>query len=406
MNNFKTKLVLLLVLITTSTIAQIGIGTRIINPDAMIEVVASNKGILLPRVALLASTSASPLSSHVEGMMVYNTANVGDVSPGYYYNDGSNWVKLTSGQGPQGIQGVAGVNGKSAYELAFANGFNGTESQWLASLVGDTGPQGPAGTNGTNGTNGVGVPTGGSTGQVLAKVNETDYNTQWVTPSGGNDNLGNHIATQNLNMSNNAITNATNITSTGTATLGGNTYPTTTGTNGQVLTTNGAGTLAWSTASGGGSSLQLVVTKTVAQTTQIGNSSSFAADVVNFESANGTGATLTGGNTWTGNNLFTVGAGGAGTYLIQVQLMGGTNLQPPIPMIDMNNTGNSGSNFYGTVYSSVNLQSPHRYRGQLTSVVYMTAGESFQIRALSPSTFIGCDFTTNGSTKVTVVKLN
>ena len=36
-----------------------------------------------------------------------------------------------------------------------------------------------------NGTNGQGVPTGGTTGQVLAKVNATDFNTQWVTPSGG-----------------------------------------------------------------------------------------------------------------------------------------------------------------------------------------------------------------------------
>jgi hypothetical protein len=32
------------------------------------------------------------------------------------------------------------------------------------------------------------VPTGGTTGQVLAKVNATDYNTQWVTPSGGSPN--------------------------------------------------------------------------------------------------------------------------------------------------------------------------------------------------------------------------
>lgn len=31
--------------------------------------------------------------------------------------------------------------------------------------------------NGTNGSNGQGVPVGGTTGQVLAKVNGTDYNT-------------------------------------------------------------------------------------------------------------------------------------------------------------------------------------------------------------------------------------
>ena len=72
-------------------------------------------------------------------------------------------------------------------------------------------------TPGTNGTNGQGVPTGGTANQVLSKVDGTDYNTTWVTP-GGADNLGNHIATTTLNLNSNAITSATNITATGTAT--------------------------------------------------------------------------------------------------------------------------------------------------------------------------------------------
>ena len=41
---------------------------------------------------------------------------------------------------------------------------------------GQQGAQGPAG---------PGVPAGGTAGQVLAKVDGTDYNTEWVTPSGG-----------------------------------------------------------------------------------------------------------------------------------------------------------------------------------------------------------------------------
>lgn len=68
--------------------------------------------------------------------------------------------------GPQGIAGVAGPTGP-------------------AGPAGATGPAGPAGANGTNGTNGVGVPTGGTTGQVLAKSSSADYATQWVTPSAG-----------------------------------------------------------------------------------------------------------------------------------------------------------------------------------------------------------------------------
>lgn len=43
--------------------------------------------------------------------------------------------------------------------------------------IGPTGPQGPAGDDG------VGIPAGGTAGQVLEKVDGTDYNTQWATPS-------------------------------------------------------------------------------------------------------------------------------------------------------------------------------------------------------------------------------
>jgi len=41
---------------------------------------------------------------------------------------------------------------------------------------------GPAGANGAAGADGVGVPTGGTTGQVLAKSSTTDYATAWQAP--------------------------------------------------------------------------------------------------------------------------------------------------------------------------------------------------------------------------------
>ncbi|EGJ99424.1 hypothetical protein [Dysgonomonas gadei] len=54
---------------------------------------SSTKGLLLPRVTLSLTTSFSPLSAHVAGMTVYNTATTGDVTPGYYINDGTRWVR-------------------------------------------------------------------------------------------------------------------------------------------------------------------------------------------------------------------------------------------------------------------------------------------------------------------------
>ena len=57
----------------------------------------------------------------------------------------------------RGGAGGTGVDGASAYEVAVANGFVGTEAEWLASLVGpqgDTGPQGPTGADGADGADG------------------------------------------------------------------------------------------------------------------------------------------------------------------------------------------------------------------------------------------------------------
>lgn len=53
---------------------------------------------------------------------------------------------------------IASTGGDSAYEIAVANGFVGTESEWLDSLEGAPGPTGPAGLTGAPGSGG-GTPT-------------------------------------------------------------------------------------------------------------------------------------------------------------------------------------------------------------------------------------------------------
>lgn len=56
--------------------------------------------------------------------------------------------------------------------------------------TGDTGPQGlkgDTGDTGPAGADGIGVPAGGTTGQILSKKTETDYDTQWVNPTGTAD---------------------------------------------------------------------------------------------------------------------------------------------------------------------------------------------------------------------------
>jgi len=87
----------ILSLITTVSItAQVKIGDNpnTINPNSILEIESTNKGLLLPRIALISTSSPSPLSAHIAGMTVYNTATAGDVVPGYYYNNGSKWIEI------------------------------------------------------------------------------------------------------------------------------------------------------------------------------------------------------------------------------------------------------------------------------------------------------------------------
>jgi hypothetical protein len=53
-------------------------------------------------------------------------------------------------QGPKGDKGDPGDDGLSAYQIAVANGFSGTEAEWLASLEGPQGPQGEPGSGGSS----------------------------------------------------------------------------------------------------------------------------------------------------------------------------------------------------------------------------------------------------------------
>lgn len=85
------------------TVAQVKIGGNgIPNPNAMLDVESSNKGFLPPRVELEATDQADPLTSFdaAAGITVYNIATKGSgntaVSPGYYYNDGTKWIRLVN----------------------------------------------------------------------------------------------------------------------------------------------------------------------------------------------------------------------------------------------------------------------------------------------------------------------
>jgi len=61
--------------------------------------ILSSKGLLLPRVELISLTDPSPLTMHIEGIIVYNTATTGPVPTGLYKNTGYKWALVQLPEG-------------------------------------------------------------------------------------------------------------------------------------------------------------------------------------------------------------------------------------------------------------------------------------------------------------------
>lgn len=95
--------------------AQTGIGTTTPNASARLDVSATNKGFLPPRIALSGTTDVTTIASPATGLIIYNTATAGttpnNVLPGYYYWDGIKW---------NGLVDQSSLNAFSGYEPNWA----------------------------------------------------------------------------------------------------------------------------------------------------------------------------------------------------------------------------------------------------------------------------------------------
>ena len=82
---------------------NVSINTTGTAPDASagLDVAFTDKGVLIPRVALTATNSASPITSPTTSLLVYNSATAGtspnNVYPGYYFWNGTLWERFDTG---------------------------------------------------------------------------------------------------------------------------------------------------------------------------------------------------------------------------------------------------------------------------------------------------------------------
>lgn len=82
--------------------SQVGIGTNTPNNSSALDVTATNKGFLPPRIALTGTNDVATISSPANGLLVYNTSTAGtsptNVIPGFYYFESGKWQRIINQQ--------------------------------------------------------------------------------------------------------------------------------------------------------------------------------------------------------------------------------------------------------------------------------------------------------------------
>lgn len=168
----KIKVVTLIFVLGIFSLANaqnnVGIGTTTPHPSSKLEIDATDKGLLIPR---LTTAQRLAIVNPANSLLVYDT----DAECYYYYISASTtWVSLCAAQngatgatgntGATGIQGATGVTGSTGVTGATGN----TGATGSTGATGDTGPTGIQGVTGATGSTGVTGSTGntGATGST------------------------------------------------------------------------------------------------------------------------------------------------------------------------------------------------------------------------------------------------
>ena len=79
--------------------AQVGVNTTTPDPSSMLDITATNKGVLVPRVSLanVTTTMLDGTNTAATGLLIWNTnaATVGGNGVGFYFFYGTQWIPIT-----------------------------------------------------------------------------------------------------------------------------------------------------------------------------------------------------------------------------------------------------------------------------------------------------------------------
>ncbi|MFI2744514.1 hypothetical protein ACG2LH_17395 [Zhouia sp. PK063] len=90
----KSILFIAMICCATLSFAQVGIGTTTPDNSSILDITSSSKGVLFPRIGITGTTDQTTITSPTKSLLIYNTNKVADVTPGFYYWDGTKWNRL------------------------------------------------------------------------------------------------------------------------------------------------------------------------------------------------------------------------------------------------------------------------------------------------------------------------
>ncbi|MFT7481761.1 MAG: hypothetical protein ACI8WW_000691 [Oceanospirillaceae bacterium] len=165
--------VLCLMLQVTSFAQSIKLNNQADPGSAMLEVNSTSKGILIPNVTLTGITDATTIATPAASLLVYNTATVSDVEPGYYYNAGTAgspfWTRLSTSTST-GTAGDGSETKVTAGTNVTVTGSGTSASPYEVNAVGGDGSE----TKVTAGTNVTVTGSGTSTSPYEVNTTEVD----------------------------------------------------------------------------------------------------------------------------------------------------------------------------------------------------------------------------------------
>lgn len=127
-----------LLMITLSSLGQVGVGIAIPNASAQLDITSTNKGLLTPRMT---AAQRSAIASPAQALLVYQT----DGSAGFYFYNGTTWALISSGStdlstGVTGTLPVAnGGTGTAVSPAQYGIIYATTSSQYASTTAGTAG---------------------------------------------------------------------------------------------------------------------------------------------------------------------------------------------------------------------------------------------------------------------------